>query len=52
MTMEEYMRSVRTLTAAEVDQVSAVHDAEDLTSQERNAFDTGSFPTITASAQR
>ena len=35
MTMEEYLRTVRTLSAAEVDRRTAEHDAEDLRPSER-----------------
>lgn len=42
-TLARYLRSVRTSTQAEVDQVGAMHDADDLTPVERAAFDTGSI---------
>lgn len=45
MTMEEYLRSARTLTEAEAHHVDALHDADyDVTPQGHVSFDTGSFP--------
>ncbi len=43
MTLVEYLRDARTLTQAEVDHRTSLHDAQDLTPEERATFDTGSM---------
>lgn len=49
MTMEEYLRTARTLTEAQVARNESLHDVDDLAPAERLPFDTGSMHTLETS---
>lgn len=51
MTFEDYLRSARSTTQAEVDHRTAMHDQNDLSPAERKTYESGPIPKITRRVQ-